>query len=231
MQRTHDWAVRCLAEHRRLTAARHDKPHQALFGVVQGAQYEDLRRQAARGLTEIVDDDGRRLRRLRHRRGAGEAEPRHHRRLGHRRAARRQAAPPARHQRTRRPVRRHRRGRGHLRLRVAVPGGPQRRGVLGDRPLQHHRRQVPAGLHADRRRMRLLHLRQLHPRLHPPPVQGEGDAGLDAVHDSQRALRDSTRRPDPRSRSSLGSSTSSVSTCSGATTVVATFLHACTIRG
>jgi queuine tRNA-ribosyltransferase len=58
VQRTHDWAARCLAEHRLLTAARHDKAYQALFGVVQGAQYEDLRRQAARGLTEIVDDDG-----------------------------------------------------------------------------------------------------------------------------------------------------------------------------
>ncbi|MCG7594625.1 tRNA guanosine(34) transglycosylase Tgt [Mycobacterium sp. C3-094] len=58
VERTHRWAQRCLAEHRRLTQVRADKPPQALFGVVQGAQYEDLRRQAARGLTEIVDDDG-----------------------------------------------------------------------------------------------------------------------------------------------------------------------------
>ena len=57
--RTHRWAVRCLAEHRRLTAAAPDHPAQALFGVVQGAQYEDLRREAARGLVSIVDDDGR----------------------------------------------------------------------------------------------------------------------------------------------------------------------------
>jgi len=57
--RTHRWAVRCLAEHRRLTAAAPDGPAQALFGVVQGAQYEDLRREAARGLVSIVDDDGR----------------------------------------------------------------------------------------------------------------------------------------------------------------------------
>jgi len=57
--RTHRWAVRCLAEHRRLTAAAPDRPAQALFGVVQGAQYEDLRREAARGLVSIVDDDGR----------------------------------------------------------------------------------------------------------------------------------------------------------------------------
>lgn len=58
VQRTHRWAVRCLAEHRRLTAAIPDRPSQALFGVVQGAQYEDLRREATRGLVSIVDDDG-----------------------------------------------------------------------------------------------------------------------------------------------------------------------------
>ncbi len=58
VQRTHDWAVRCLVEHRRLQAARPDKPRQALFGIVQGAQYEDLRRQAARGLVAIGDGVG-----------------------------------------------------------------------------------------------------------------------------------------------------------------------------
>ena len=51
--------MRCLTEHRRLTRERADKPYQALFGVVQGAQYEDLRREATRGLVGIVDDDGR----------------------------------------------------------------------------------------------------------------------------------------------------------------------------
>ena len=56
VQRTHDWAVRCLTEHRRLSALRPDKPAQALFGVVQGAQYEDLRRQAARGLATLGFD-------------------------------------------------------------------------------------------------------------------------------------------------------------------------------
>ncbi|MGV0655548.1 tRNA guanosine(34) transglycosylase Tgt [Mycolicibacterium thermoresistibile] len=53
VRRTHEWAVRCLVEHHRLRAAHPELPRQALFGVVQGAQYEDLRRQAARGLTEI----------------------------------------------------------------------------------------------------------------------------------------------------------------------------------
>jgi queuine tRNA-ribosyltransferase len=58
VQRTHEWAVRCLAEHGRLSAERPDKPRQALFGVVQGAQYEDLRRDATRGLVGIGDSAG-----------------------------------------------------------------------------------------------------------------------------------------------------------------------------
>ena len=53
VERTHAWAIRCLAEHGRLTAARADRPYQALFAVVQGAQYEDLRRDAARRLAEL----------------------------------------------------------------------------------------------------------------------------------------------------------------------------------
>jgi len=47
MERTYDWAIRCLDEHKRLTESRIDKPYQALFGVIQGAQYEDLRKKAA----------------------------------------------------------------------------------------------------------------------------------------------------------------------------------------
>lgn len=58
VERTHRWAARCLAEHDRLTVQRSGKPYQALFGVVQGAQYEDLRRRAARGLAAL-DAEGR----------------------------------------------------------------------------------------------------------------------------------------------------------------------------
>ena len=50
MSRTFDWAIRCLDEHKRLTDARVGKPYQALFGVIQGAQYEDLRKKAASDL-------------------------------------------------------------------------------------------------------------------------------------------------------------------------------------
>ena len=48
LERTRLWALRCLDEHQRLTVERKSKPYQALFGVLQGAQYEDLRRKAAR---------------------------------------------------------------------------------------------------------------------------------------------------------------------------------------
>lgn len=46
LERTHRWAERCIAEHQRLTEERSHRPYQALFGVIQGANYEDLRRQA-----------------------------------------------------------------------------------------------------------------------------------------------------------------------------------------
>ncbi len=56
LERTRRWAVRCLTEHGRLTGERPERPYQALFGVVQGAQYEDLRRRAARDLAAMTVD-------------------------------------------------------------------------------------------------------------------------------------------------------------------------------
>jgi len=53
LERTRLWAIRCLQEHERLTIERKDKPYQALFGVLQGAQYEDLRRKAAKDLSAM----------------------------------------------------------------------------------------------------------------------------------------------------------------------------------
>ena len=50
LSRTYDWAIRCLDEHKRLTDSRIGKPYQALFGVIQGAQYEDLRKKASSDL-------------------------------------------------------------------------------------------------------------------------------------------------------------------------------------
>lgn len=56
-QRTHPWAIRSLAEHQRLNAERSHRPPQALFGVVQGANYEDLRRKSSQFLG-AMDFDG-----------------------------------------------------------------------------------------------------------------------------------------------------------------------------
>ena len=57
MERTYRWAQRCVAEHKRLTEERLGKPYQALYGVVQGANYEDLRRHAAEQIASL-DFDG-----------------------------------------------------------------------------------------------------------------------------------------------------------------------------
>ncbi|MFJ3312660.1 tRNA guanosine(34) transglycosylase Tgt [Micrococcus endophyticus] len=53
LERTRRWAQRCLDEHARLTGVRAERPYQALFGVIQGAQYEDLRRKACRDLAAM----------------------------------------------------------------------------------------------------------------------------------------------------------------------------------
>lgn len=57
LERTHRWAERSLNEVKRLRAERPDKPYQALFGVLQGANYEDLRKQTAEFLGSM-DFDG-----------------------------------------------------------------------------------------------------------------------------------------------------------------------------
>ena len=56
-QRTHPWAERSLAEHQRLNTERTHRAPQALFGVVQGAHFEDLRRKSAKFLG-AMDFDG-----------------------------------------------------------------------------------------------------------------------------------------------------------------------------
>jgi queuine tRNA-ribosyltransferase len=57
LDRTFAWAKRCISEHEKLTIERSHRSYQALFGVVQGAQYEDLRRKAAKDLASL-DFDG-----------------------------------------------------------------------------------------------------------------------------------------------------------------------------
>lgn len=59
LERTHRWAERCLAKHQKLNAehAEQGEPLQALYGVVQGAREEDLRKKSAAFLGER-DFDG-----------------------------------------------------------------------------------------------------------------------------------------------------------------------------
>lgn len=56
LDRTQAWAKRCVVEHARLTTSHPERPYQMLCGVVQGAQYEDLRRKAARDLVSLGFD-------------------------------------------------------------------------------------------------------------------------------------------------------------------------------
>jgi queuine tRNA-ribosyltransferase len=56
LARTHRWAERCLQEIQLLRKKNTDKPYQALFGVIQGAQYEDLRKDAAKFMGSLPFD-------------------------------------------------------------------------------------------------------------------------------------------------------------------------------
>jgi queuine tRNA-ribosyltransferase len=57
MERTHRWAERCLVEHKRLGVSSATGESQALFAVVQGGGYEDLRKVSAETLG-AMDFDG-----------------------------------------------------------------------------------------------------------------------------------------------------------------------------
>ena len=57
LERTRLWAERSLREHARQTAMRADKPYQALYGVLQGGHWQDLREKAARDLAAMSIDN------------------------------------------------------------------------------------------------------------------------------------------------------------------------------
>jgi len=50
MERTHRWAERCLAEHKKLSAPEHT---QFLFGIIQGANHKELREESGRFITSL----------------------------------------------------------------------------------------------------------------------------------------------------------------------------------
>ncbi|MDQ5957216.1 MAG: queuine tRNA-ribosyltransferase [Patescibacteria group bacterium] len=57
MNRTHHWAKRCIDEHERLGLSAATGARQAIFAVVQGGAYEDLRKESATVLS-CMDFDG-----------------------------------------------------------------------------------------------------------------------------------------------------------------------------
>ncbi|MEN9552131.1 MAG: hypothetical protein RI935_508 [Candidatus Parcubacteria bacterium] len=57
LERTHAWAARSLNHHKKLGVSKATGEMQALFGVVQGGSYEELRRESARTLG-AMDFDG-----------------------------------------------------------------------------------------------------------------------------------------------------------------------------
>lgn len=54
MDRTHRWAMRSLVAHEKLD----QEKRQALFGVIQGGRFEDLREESARVLSEMKTENG-----------------------------------------------------------------------------------------------------------------------------------------------------------------------------
>lgn len=56
MERTHRWAKRCIDEHKRLGVSEATGEQQALFAVVQGGAFEDLRKESAKVLGEMSVD-------------------------------------------------------------------------------------------------------------------------------------------------------------------------------
>lgn len=56
LKRTEEWALASLSEHRRLTKKFKDRPAQALFGISQGANYQDLRSRSGRFLSSLEFD-------------------------------------------------------------------------------------------------------------------------------------------------------------------------------
>ena len=56
LERTHRWAIRSIEAFRGLQQAHHERPYQALFGVLQGANHEDLRRRTAQYLSSLKFD-------------------------------------------------------------------------------------------------------------------------------------------------------------------------------
>ena len=58
MERTHEWAKRCLEEHKKQGERSKENGVRALFGIVQGGRHEDLRKESARVIGKMKLESG-----------------------------------------------------------------------------------------------------------------------------------------------------------------------------
>jgi Q_tRNA_tgt: queuine tRNA-ribosyltransferase len=189
VERTFRWARRCVDEHQRLTAERLGKPYQALYGVVQGANYEDLRRRAASQIASLDFD------------GVGIGGAIEKRIIGDTCAWIRDAMPENRP--------RHVLGIASVDdIFACVENGgdtfdcvgprtlrPQRRDLHEVGPIQHQTRPAQVRFRPAGGRMRLLHVPSLLARIRRPPASRTRIQRLHVGHDSQRAfLREAAGR-------------------------------------
>ena len=168
----------------------------ALFGIVQGAMYEDLREESLRGL-EQFDFPGLAIGGL----SVGEPKPEMYRML-------RTVGPMLPEHKPhylmgvgtpedlvlRRGAR-----RGHVRLRHAHPQCAQRLAVHPFRRFENQKRQTQARQTPDRRKLHLLRLPKLQPRLPAPSAPRRRNLGRTAQHHPQPAFLPSHHGRNARS--------------------------------
>lgn len=165
LERTRRWAERCVVEHQRLTASRVGKPYQALFGVIQG---RSTRTSAGRpagtlaGCPSTVSASAAPWRRKTSAPscvGATRNFPRTSPATSWESPNRTTSSQPSKTEPTPSIASPH-------------PRGPQFGVLHAVRSVQPGRGTVQIGFRTFAGRLRLLRLRQLFARVHPPPVQG-----------------------------------------------------------
>ena len=166
MKRTIRWLHRCMDAKTR--------DDQALFGIVQGAFYKDLRIECAKEMAKL-DLPGFGIGGL----SVGEPKEIMYEMLEAINPVMPQEKPRYRGRAAR---------RGYVRLRARDARGAQRHGIHAQWPSRHPQCEVRARLRAAGRNLRLLRLPQLLSRLHSPSAEGGGNLRPAAVLDSQPAL-------------------------------------------
>ena len=166
MKRTIRWLHRCMDAKTR--------DDQALFGIVQGAFYKDLRIECAKEMAKL-DLPGFGIGGL----SVGEPKEIMYEMLEAINPVMPQEKPRYRGRSAR---------RGYVRLRARDARGAQRHGIHAQWPSRHPQCEVRARLRAAGRNLRLLRLPQLLSRLHSPSAEGGGNLRPAAVLDSQPAL-------------------------------------------